>query len=265
MDLATFFQQDWVKNLITLASALAAILAWVAKLRWSKEYSDAKNATIDSKEEQIKAKDEQIQTKQAYIEVVERENNSLREQTPEKLLERYQKIQGHHENMLEQLVKELDSAQEALNTAVNISGKRENIYRNTIAQKESKIRELEARLSEIKLAETSAKNLTNLSKIMAQYDDIDEWADSPDRYTDLPSELTIENLVKWFFENYKDPADGVPWDGEDKEYVYMHGGPYGATEELWTHFPDADDEVIEAAVAEIENDGTIDWVKQWQY
>lgn len=167
--------------------------------------------------------------------------------------------------MLEQVVKELSEAQEALNNSENISSNRENAYRNTIQQKESKIRELETQLSQIRLAESSAKNLTTLSKIMVGYDEIDEWNNSPDRYTDLPTEFTVENLVKWFFENYKDPEDGVPWDGEDKKYVYVYGGPYHADEELFDNFPDADEAVINAAVEKIESDGTLDWVKKWQY
>jgi chromosome segregation ATPase len=44
---------DILQTIITLISILAAILAWLAKLRWSKEFASAKNATIATKDAQI--------------------------------------------------------------------------------------------------------------------------------------------------------------------------------------------------------------------
>ena len=52
----------------TVASALAAVLAWVAKLRWSKEYAAAKEEIIKSKEAQLTIKDEQIRMLRTLIE-----------------------------------------------------------------------------------------------------------------------------------------------------------------------------------------------------
>jgi hypothetical protein len=56
------------------------VLAWVAKIRWSAEYKDAKEAQIKSLEEAIKSKD-------AHIALLEREIKSLQELTPMKLRE----------------------------------------------------------------------------------------------------------------------------------------------------------------------------------
>lgn len=78
--------EDWVKNLITLASIIAAIIAWTAKIRWSKEFSDAKEAIISAKEEQGKIK-------QSQIEFLERQIDTLKEQTPQKFREHYNSIQ----------------------------------------------------------------------------------------------------------------------------------------------------------------------------
>jgi len=39
--------------IVTLVSAVAAILAWVAKLRWSNEFKEAKNAQIDALKQQL--------------------------------------------------------------------------------------------------------------------------------------------------------------------------------------------------------------------
>jgi hypothetical protein len=42
---------EWLYLVASLASAVAAVLAWAAKLWWSKEYAEAKNEIINSKKE----------------------------------------------------------------------------------------------------------------------------------------------------------------------------------------------------------------------
>lgn len=37
---------EWIYVLTVLASSLAAILAWLAKLRWAREFKEAKDAQI---------------------------------------------------------------------------------------------------------------------------------------------------------------------------------------------------------------------------
>ena len=78
---------------------------------------------------------------------------------------------------------------------------------------------------------------------------------------DVEQEYTPEELVEWFFENYEDPAEGVPYEGG---YIYIFGGPYDAGEELHSHFSDANEKVIEKAVEIIEIQG-FEWVKKNQY
>ena len=78
---------EWVefsKWIVTGISTVAACLAWIAKIRWSKEYSAAKEETIRSKE--------------ATIEYLERLLGEYRELTPMRLRE-YQKstIEGYEE------------------------------------------------------------------------------------------------------------------------------------------------------------------------
>lgn len=53
---------EYLQLAITGLSVVAAILAWFAKLRWSKEYSDAKEATIAAKDAQIQLLEKQIET-----------------------------------------------------------------------------------------------------------------------------------------------------------------------------------------------------------
>ncbi len=50
----------WLLIVTALLNAIASLLAWAAKLRWSKEYSDAKD-------ERLKARDDKIATLQLHI------------------------------------------------------------------------------------------------------------------------------------------------------------------------------------------------------
>lgn len=83
---------------------------------------------------------------------------------------------------------------------------------------------------------------------------------SDEALTDLPQEEQVEALCDWFRWNYEDPVEETPWDGEDKTYVYIWGGPYDAKEELYGRFDGVVDEVaIEAAAGAIQSDGTWEW------
>ncbi|MEP6912632.1 MAG: hypothetical protein ABI923_07750, partial [bacterium] len=44
---------DLIYSLAVLTSAIAAILAWIAKIRWSREFKEAKEAQIEMLREQI--------------------------------------------------------------------------------------------------------------------------------------------------------------------------------------------------------------------
>lgn len=87
---------QWIYAITALASAVAAILAWVAKLRWAKEYSAAKDETI-------KAKDAQIET-------LKNEIQNLRELTPMKLREYFLSVKEQLEEYNDKLQEELKTA-----------------------------------------------------------------------------------------------------------------------------------------------------------
>lgn len=80
--------------------------------------------------------------------------------------------------------------------------------------------------------------------------------------SDLPSleglddDAVVDAMVGWFQENFEDPAMETPYEGE---YIYIWGGPYDASEELYDAFPDAGEDLIARAVDEIQADGTFDW------
>lgn len=70
----------------------------------------------------------------------------------------------------------------------------------------------------------------------------------------------IESMVEWFFDNFEDPAEKTPHASSDGGYQYIWGGPYDASDELYSHFSDvATEDLIKAAVDEVQNDGLFDW------
>ncbi len=89
---------EWLQYIITIGSLIGAILAWVAKLRWSKEFEKAKNETI-------KAKDAQIAT-------LEREVKSLQDMSPMKIREYFHSVKEQLEEYNEELKKQLEQAKE---------------------------------------------------------------------------------------------------------------------------------------------------------
>lgn len=85
-------------------------------------------------------------------------------------------------------------------------------------------------------------------------DDSDE-----DDETDPEKQTAIDKLVEWFHQNYEDPANRLPYVSAEGGYQWIYGGPYEAREVLSENFPDEAEDVIEAAVEEIEADGLTDW------
>src|ERR1051325_1710512 len=111
----------WIYAISALASALAAVLAWAAKLWWAKEYSAAKDETIKAKEAQIaslKAEIDSIQllcgetakAKDAQIETLKNEIQNLRELTPMKIREYFLSVKGQLEEYNDKLQEELKTA-----------------------------------------------------------------------------------------------------------------------------------------------------------
>lgn len=54
--------------------------------------------------------------------------------------------------------------------------------------------------------------------------------------------VTKEEMKEWFYDNYKTPADGVPYDGREGGYIYTNGGPFDCEELLWDAFGNDDTE-----------------------
>jgi hypothetical protein len=72
--------------------------------------------------------------------------------------------------------------------------------------------------------------------------------------------LQQEAMQRWFETRYWDPANDTPYNSEEGGYLFIHGGPYAAEDELYGRFGDLlSDEVIRAVVDDIESDGIEEW------
>ncbi len=75
----------------------------------------------------------------------------------------------------------------------------------------------------------------------------------------------VDELVKWFFSHYEDPANGVLHDRREGGYQYLLGGPENANDVLREYFEDrVPEHVILEAADVIERDGW-EWVEINQY
>lgn len=71
----------------------------------------------------------------------------------------------------------------------------------------------------------------------------------------------MEYMRYWFHCNFEDPVHETPYNGREGGYLYIHGGPYNAHEELDGEFgslipPDRIEEIAKEIEAE---DGVYDW------
>lgn len=76
--------------------------------------------------------------------------------------------------------------------------------------------------------------------------------------------VSVDHMVEWFFENYKDPAEGVPYDTREGGYQYFAGGPYDAQDVLIGKFSRMPHEDIGEAVQQIDQNGH-EWVRREDY
>jgi chromosome segregation ATPase len=105
----------YINEIITIISLLAAVLAWLAKLRWSKEYSQAK--------------DEIIRSKDAQIETLKLQVQNLMDLNPVKLKEYYSAVKEQLEKYNDLLKEQLAAAKKEIeimqNSITHMKGKEE--------------------------------------------------------------------------------------------------------------------------------------------
>lgn len=84
----------------------------------------------------------------------------------------------------------------------------------------------------------------------------------PPPLTEEERQAEIDTMVEWFHQNYEDPANRLPYESAEGGYQWINGGPYDAREEIEGQFPNVAEDLIEAAVEEVESDGISDWASQ---
>lgn len=97
-------------------------------------------------------------------------------------------------------------------------------------------------------------------RLLLKLESILDWKDA---VHDLGADL-VEEMMDWFMERYEDPAHGVPYNSELGGYIYVHGGPYDASEELQEAFPNVPYQLLEKAASRL-NDVSYEWAKVGDY
>lgn len=73
-------------------------------------------------------------------------------------------------------------------------------------------------------------------------------------------DLRHEAMRQWFLSRFWDPANDTPYNGREGGYLYIHGGPYEAEDELYDRFGDLfDDDIVRAVIDDVESDGIYEW------
>ncbi len=96
---------EWLYVISAIASSVAAVLAWAAKLWWSREFASAK--------------DEALKAKDAQIALLEREIKQLQEMTPMKLREYFLSVREQLEEYNDKLHAELEEARKEIKKKQN--------------------------------------------------------------------------------------------------------------------------------------------------
>jgi hypothetical protein len=80
----------------------------------------------------------------------------------------------------------------------------------------------------------------------------------------LKRKYSKEEILDWFFHNYDDPANGVPYNSKEGGYQYYLGGPFDPNDEIQDQFPDIDMDTLNQVLREIYPMGN-EWVKRNVY
>jgi chromosome segregation ATPase len=188
---------EWIPLITALASAIAAALAWAAKLQWGREFAAAK--------------DEIIKAKDAQIEVLNRELDSLRELTPMKVREYFVSVREQLEEYNDLLQSQLDEAHEELAKKDTQIAK----LRTEGARKAGEIEKLEAERHRI--AEAAASLEKHLNSMRERYEsgDVTVWQMpklDPQIFDSiaLASQHLAEELAKEMSNHFSDLTKLIP-------------------------------------------------------
>ena len=162
---------DIIYALVALCSSVAAILAWLAKLRWSREFAQAKEATIEAKNEQI--------------EVLKNEIQNLREFTPMKLREYFLSVK----EQLEEYNTTLNSQIEEANKEIMTKAAQIAELGKTGSTQSEQIARLEGEKEEI------TKKTDNLQKQLDELKKRRQTGNIPEHFIQMPDLKELHQLA----------------------------------------------------------------------
>jgi hypothetical protein len=107
--------------------------------------------------------------------------------------------------------------------------------------------------------------MASASKRYFSGDDV-EIGVTPSQLKRLGKSRQLEYLTSWFHSMYEDPAMETSYNGQEGGYLYNHGGPYDARDEIGGEFDGiVSEEVIEQAIEDVESKGTLDWAPTYNH
>jgi hypothetical protein len=101
-----------------------------------------------------------------------------------------------------------------------------------------------------------------MARDLSAWDEVqlDPLTQPPEDFDGLSVEEAVEAIKDWFLTNFEDPVHITPYESREGGYQYIWGGPYDAHDVIENVFAGiASDEIIQAAIEEIEEDGLTDW------
>jgi hypothetical protein len=71
--------------------------------------------------------------------------------------------------------------------------------------------------------------------------------------------IQVDVMREWFFENYENPVESLPYESKEGGYIFIWGGPFDAKEVLYDRFSGiVPEDVIDELVEKLEGD-SIEW------
>lgn len=75
-----------------------------------------------------------------------------------------------------------------------------------------------------------------------------------------PQNVQIAAICQWFFNNYCDPNENLPFNSQEGGFIWIYGGPYQADEVIEDFFTSyASEHAIKESIALIQGEDILDW------
>lgn len=262
----------------TILSALAAVLAWLAKIFWSKEYISAKNEIIKAKDAQIEQLESQVRQ---YKDLTPMKIREYFQSVKEQLEEYNDSLQDNLEQTKDKLEKKNDELKKLEQSDQKKSSNLEKIKKDK-KDLEEQVDELEQELEKLRINEEEFNTIRipkidtsalakaakaasdsmneNLGKQLAQISKSMESLRELGPSLPLNSREEID-MALWFVDRFEDPAENVPYESKEGGYQYFADEPYDAREVLSEQFSDSDESIIESVVEYLESISPV-WVRK---